>query len=469
MVAERTHEFVAKKKDFSDWYSQVVEAAGFIDRNYAMKGMFVWLPYGYKAMMNLKKLWDEMFQNAGIQEMYFPLLVPLEYCEINQAWWAGFKDEGYKAVVGNEVQGAIRPTGEPAMYPMFSQWVKTKADLPIRIYETVSSFRYETKETRPLIRDREITVWHEIHTAHATKEEADAEIALHVTFYDKIWNLLAMPVLRVNKPKWEMFPGAVGAYEYYSFISENGKVLENGSVNNLGQAYSKKFNIKFVENDKENFAWQVCTGNGGRLLAGVIATHGDDKGLIMPPAIAPVQVIIIPIMFKDKDPTSYAKNTLDLLRKAGVRAEIDLRDINAGRKFFDWEIKGVPLRIEIGPREEKNNSMLIVRRDNGEKIEAKSADDVKKALDSVHANLLDKASKKLSNAIVDVSSIDAIEVNAQKCKISRASWCGSEACYDKICVVEGLEGFGTEIKQAPGKCIACGKDAKEKLLIARSY
>jgi prolyl-tRNA synthetase len=296
-------EMLARKEDLSKWYTNIVELSKLIDKRYHVKGCYVWLPYGYKAMMNIKNIWDTLFQESGIEEMYFPLLVPIDYAKQNDQWFNGFKNEAFwvKGIDEEKANYILRPTGEPAMYPMFSLWTRSKNDLPIRIYETVSSFRYETKHTMPIIRDREITVWHEIHTAHATKEEAEAEAELHIELNDKIWKELALEPLRVNKPLWECFPGAVGAIEYYSLIP-NGKAMENGSINKLGQAYAKKFNIKFKdEKGKEDHVWQVCTGNGARLLAGIILIHGDDKGLILPPKIAPIQVVITTVYNKDNN------------------------------------------------------------------------------------------------------------------------------------------------------------------------
>ena len=480
MVNEsRTFELTAKKKDFSEWYAQVVEAAGFVDRKYDLKGMFVWLGYGYKAMNAIRKFWDKRFQEEGIEELYFPLIVPIKYCEQNESWWKGFKSEGYKVIAGqnNEIQGALRPTGEPAMYPMFSQWVQSRNDLPIRVYETVSSFRFETRQTRPLVRDREITVWHEIHTAHATKEESQKEMELHMKLYDDIWEYLALAPLKVNKPKWECFPGAVGAVEYYNFIQETGRVMENGSVNNLGQAYAEKFNIRYHdENEKEHHVWQLCTGNGGRLLAAVISTHGDDKGLVLPPDIAPIQVVVIPIIVKgrEKEIEKKAEDIGKKLQQEGLRVRVDKRDISPGRKFYDWEIKGAPIRLEIGPKDMAKKQVILVQRDTGKKHEVAEGQ-ITKEVKKIHANMylsmLKKAKKELDGAVVDVNKITEIEKVVNGKKIARMFWCEDEKCYDKISALEeGFEGFGVDVNtKKVGVCIQCNKKAKERLYVARSY
>lgn len=478
MVKEnKANQLPARKADLSEWYSQALLVSGIIDKRFETKGAFVWKGYGYKAMMNIKKRWDELFQEVGIEEYYFPLIVPIKYCEQNEAWWKGFKEEGYKVIAGsdNTVQGALRPTGEPAMYPMFALWTRSKNDLPIRLYETVSSFRYETKHTRPLIRDREITVWHEIHTAHATREEAQAEMELHMKLWDILWTDLALPIFKVKKPAWECFPGAVGAIEYYSTTPE-GRVMENGSVNNLGQAYSKKFNIKYQDTDgTEKYAWQVCTGNGARLLAASLIVHGDDKGFIMPPRIAPIKAVIVPIIFKgkEKDVMKKCKSLYEKLKKK-MNVHFDDRDETAGSKFFDWEIKGVPIRIEVGPKDVEKKQVVIVRRDSGQKMFVKETDlvtELEKTLESIHDSLLKNSTEMLNSQLKQAKDLKEIKQNLKDEKISKVFWCNEGECYDKInAVEEGIEGFGTDPSESKkGKCAVCGKDTFTVLYVAKTY
>jgi prolyl-tRNA synthetase len=347
MKQELPEQLSVKKQDFPEWLSQVLQLAKIIDNRYDIKSMFVWLPYGYETMMRIKEKWDSEFRRNNIKETYFPLMVPVKYAEQNDSWWQGFKEEGFWAGKKNQQEFIIRPTGEPAMYPMFSLWIRGLSDLPLRIYETVFSYRYETKQTRPLIRDREIGPWYEIHTAHATKEEAENEIELARKMNNNIWEFIAVQPLLVKKPKWECFPGAEGALEYYTLMP-NGKVLENGSLNNLGQAYAKKFNIKFIDKDeKEKYVWQTCTGNGERYLASVISEHGDDSGLVLPPSIAPIQIIIIPI-FNKKNKEKILKKAQQIKSKLkNHRIEIDNSEQGVGSKFYDSELKGIPLRIEF--------------------------------------------------------------------------------------------------------------------------
>ena len=473
---EKANQLTARKSDFSLWYQQILQAAEIIDKRYDVKGCFVWLPYGYRIMMNIKKDWDILFQDAGIKEMYFPLLVPKSYAQINDSWFEGFKKEAFWVTdfESKKAEYILRPTGEPAMYPMFKLWIRSTSDLPLRIYETVSSFRYETKHTRPIIRDREITVWHEIHTAHSTKEEAEEEARLHIKLWDKIWEKIAIVPLKVNKPKWECFPGAIGAVEYYN-IMPTGKAMENGSINNLGQAYSKKFDIKFKDNDKEEFVWMICTGNGARYLAAIIGVHGDDKGLIIPPEVAPIQVIIIPIYKKDNK-NLVMKKTKELyekIKKENIRVEIDLKEGSVGSKFYDWELKGVPLRIEIGERDIKNKSSILVRRDTSKKEmvnNTKLIKRIKESLKDVQNSLLKNSEKIIKEKLINIDRFDDIKKELNNGKIPKVSWCGSGECWDKIkSIEEGIELFGTDLNKSKGKCIVCNKDSDEVGYISNTY
>ena len=468
---------IKKEEDLSKWYNQVLQVSELIDKRYIVKGCYVWLPYGYKAIMKIKKIWDKLFQEAGIQETYFPLLVPVEYAKQNDQWFNGFKEEAFwvKGYNKEKADYILRPTGEPAMYPMFALWTRTKNDLPIRIYETVSSFRHETKHTIPLIRDREITVWHEIHTVHATKEEAEKEVELHIKLNNQIWENLCLEPLRVKKPQWECFPGAVGAIEYYSIIP-NGKAMENGSLNNLGQAYAKKFNIKFKdEQGKENYAWQVCTGNGARLLAALILIHGDDKGLIMPPKIAPIQVVLTPIFNKDNKNKVLKKadELNELLKKENIRAHLDNREIPVGKKFYNWEIKGIPIRIELGLKEIENNKITLANRLTSEKTQIKEDNLIKEIsimLDSIHNSLYENCKRLNKKLTKEALSLKEVENIIKDKKMAKVSWCGSNKCWNKIKkITDGIELFGTDLKQSKGKCIICKENSNEIGYVANTY
>lgn len=475
-------QLTAKKQDFSDWYNQVIQLAGLIDKRYNVKGCFVWLDYGYSIMMELKKAWDELFKKAGIREMYFPLLLPLNYAMQNKSWFEGFKQQAFWVKAGSGVgenneseRYILRPTGEPAIYPIFKLWIRTHNDLPLRVYETVSSFRYETKHTRPLIRDREITVWHEIHTAHATKQEADKEAELHERLYNELWNIIAVKPLKVWKPKWEVFPGAIGAIEYYN-IMPDGRVLENGSINLLGQAYAKKFGIRFKDTKgDEHYAWQVCTGNGARLLVAAIAAHGDDRGLVLPPRIAPLKVVIIPVVFKNlkQEIETLAISISEELEKAGITNYVDLREETPGSKYYYWELKGVPLRIEVGPEELKTNTVTVFKRNDYKKLSVnveRVVEKVKALLEQIQLEMLHNTEQVFEKSFQQATNKQEIIKAISNKKVAIIHWCGSEKCWDDIkSLAEGIELFGTDLKPSKGNCVICGKECNNKAYVARTY
>ena len=469
-----TPELLPSKKNFSEWYNALLFLADLIDKRYDVKGCFVWRPYGYNIMLRIKAIWDKLFKENGIEEAYFPLLVPLSYAKQNESWWQGFKEQAFYVKGGEEskqYEYVLRPTGEPAMYPMFALWIRSYRDLPLKLYETVSSFRYETKHTRPLIRDREITVWHEIHCAFSTKQEAMQEVELHKKIYDELWKQLCIEPLRVIKPQWEVFPGAIGAIEYYSYIPELGKAMENGSINNLGQAYAKKFEIKFKDKDgKEKYAWQVCTGNGARLLVAIIATHGDDYGLVLPPSIARWQVAIVPIG-KGKDWQRVLKEAEKIkkeLEARNIRVLVDSRqDITPGQKFYELELKGIPLRIEIGNKEIEGKYFTVFKRNTREKLKIKKLDEIPKLLQAITREMQEKARKMLNEAIIFETKKEKILEQIKNKKIVKVYYCGNGNCWDAIKDLGteqlGIELFGTDLKQAEkeGNCIICGTKTKQ--------
>ncbi|MCL5423516.1 MAG: hypothetical protein M1385_00340, partial [Candidatus Marsarchaeota archaeon] len=260
-------ERLPERTNFMEWYNALLHLAEIAEKSYPVKGTFIWMPYGLGMMKKITGVVDVELKKIGVKEVLFPLFVTMDFAQKNDKWFNGFKEEAFY-IDGKEL--LLRPTGEPAMYPIFSEWAR-QGKLPIRIYQTVSSFRNESKTTHSLIRDREITFWHEIHTAHKTVEEARNEADMHRKMYSYIWNnVLNIPDIVVSKPKYEIFAGADSAFEFYTILPD-GRLLENGSVNNLGQSYARKFDVCYTDsNGNKEYAWQVCTGNGARFLAAVI-------------------------------------------------------------------------------------------------------------------------------------------------------------------------------------------------------
>ncbi len=467
-------ERLPERTNFMEWYNALLHLAEIAEKSYPVKGTFIWMPYGLGMMKKITGIVDVELKKIGVKEVLFPLFVTMDFAQKNDKWFNGFKEEAFY-IDGKEL--LLRPTGEPAMYPIFSEWAR-QGKLPIRIYQTVSSFRNESKTTHSLIRDREITFWHEIHTAHKTVEEARHEADMHRKMYSYIWNnVLNIPDIVVSKPKYEIFAGADSAFEFYTILPD-GRLLENGSVNNLGQSYAKKFDVCYTnENGSKEYAWQVCTGNGARFLAAVISIHGDDKGLVVPPKIAPIHVIIVPIT-KSTSSANIIKEAESLRNElilSGIEAEIDNSDITAGKKFHIWEIKGVPVRIELGEKEISENTYTIFRRDQNKKYKIEKSNAVKVIMDLINKDipkeLLAKAKSIYSEKIIYVDNLDEAKAEIYKGRVAKAIWCEEKACFEKISSLgPSIEPIGSLVGETKaGKCIACAKAASNLTLFGRTY
>ncbi len=461
------------QSDFIKWYNSLLELAEITDRSYPVKGTFVWMPYGLRIMKNIVAILDKTFQEHGIEETQFPLFVPMEFAKQNDKWFEGFKEEAFYTA---DKELLLRPTGEPAMYPIFKLWIK-KGKMPIKIYETISSYRNESKTTHTLIRDREITYWHEIHTVHKTRDESLREAESHKAIYNSFWkDVLNIPPIAVSKPKYEIFAGADSAYEFYTILPD-GRLLENGSINNLGQAYAKKFELYIDNNGAKEYVWQVCTGNGARFIAAVISIHGDEKGLVAPPRIAPLHAVIIPVFNSDTESRikKDAQELVEKLRAAGLTARVDDSEASTGEKFNIWELKGVPLRVEIGMKELEGGFYTLFRRDTckKEKVEKTKLIEVAKRLLQVEMpeKLMEKAMAKYNSRIKYVSGIKESESWISEGGVAKANWCEDEKCFDRISeIAPSVEAIGTLTdEEKEGTCIVCGEKTRKLTLFGRTY
>ena len=465
-------------ENFDEWFHDILENANITDSRYPIKGMAVWMPYGFqirKHTMNIiKRLLDK-----DHEEVLFPMLVPESELAKEGIHVKGFEDEVYWVTKGgsrdlNE-HLALRPTSETAIYPMYSLWIRTHIDLPIKFYQIVNTFRYETKHTRPLIRVREITTFKEAHTAHATKEESDEQIQDFIAIYKEFFDDLQIPYLISQRPEWDKFPGADYTMAF-DVIMPNGKTLQIGTIHNLGQTFAKTFDITFEDKDGEHkYVYQTCAGVSDRVIASVIGIHGDEKGLRLPPKVSPNQVTIIPILFKKGKEEVLAKcsEIKEQLEAAGLRVNIDDRDIRPGKKFNDWELNGTPVKLELGPRDLENNITIAMRRDEGEKIELALDDSLAKNV----IDLLDKSSENLSAAawkfqeehVKFTEDIDEISELVEAGYVVRFRWCGDEAIGKDIEEKTGYDILGIQEEISEGKCIASDNDAKYMALIAKTY
>ena len=359
------------KEDFSAWYNDLLWRAEIMDVRYPVKGLYVWFPYGFALRKYVYQRLRDILDRDH-QETLFPLLIPEQEFMKEAEHIKGFEEEVYWVTHGGttplEVKLALRPTSETAIYPMYALWVRSHADLPIKYYQIVNTFRYETKQTRPLIRLREITSFKEAHTVHATWEEAEEQVEDAIRLYREFYDGLCIPTLVSKRPDWDKFPGADYTIAVDA-IMPNGKTLQIGTVHHLGDHFSRTFNITYEDkNGEQKLAQQTCYGISERSIAALISIHGDDKGLILPPAVATLQAVIVPITIgkRHADVMAAAQKLKTDLTAAGFRVKLDTRDMRPGAKYYWWELRGVPLRLELGPRDLDAGKVMAVKR-TGEK------------------------------------------------------------------------------------------------------
>ncbi|MGB9959457.1 MAG: proline--tRNA ligase [Candidatus Bathyarchaeales archaeon] len=473
---------VKKSEDFSEWYTQVVLKSGLAD--YApIKGCMVFRELSYAIWEKIQEIFNEKIKKTGHRNVYFPLFIPESFLKKEAEHFAGFVPEVAWVTMGGdtplEEKLAIRPTSETIIYATFAKWIRSWRDLPIKVNQWCSVVRWETKATKLFLRTREF-LWQEGHTAHATEEESHKEVMEILNEYrDLMENYLAIPVIVGRKTENEKFAGALYTTTLEA-IMPDGKALQMGTSHNLGQNFSKVFDIKFIgEDEKEHYVWQTSWGISTRVIGALVMVHGDDKGLVLPPKIAPVQAVIIPIPYKDADAdriVAKAKEIHEKLQKAGIASVLDdRREYTPGWKFNDWELKGVPVRVEIGPRDLKNGQVTLARRDTFEKKQVKeeeATNAVLKLLEEIQKNLFNKAKKFLEEKITVVKNYEEFkEVLKEKGGFIKASWCLSSQCEEKI-----KEETGATIRLIPfekekpvSNCIYCGGEAKELAYFAKSY
>jgi len=473
---------VKKKEDFSEWYTQVVLKSGLAD--YApIKGCMVYRELSYAIWEKIQEIFNAKIKKTGHKNVYFPLLIPESFLKKEAEHFAGFVPEVAWVTIGGdsplEEKLAIRPTSETIIYATYAEWIRSWRDLPIKLNQWCSVIRWETKATKLFLRTREF-LWQEGHTAHATKEEADSEVMEILNEYrDLMENYLAIPVLVGRKSDSEKFAGALYTMTLEAMMPD-GKALQMGTSHNLGQNFSKVFSIKFMDRDeKEHYVWQTSWGISTRIIGAMVMVHGDDRGLVLPPRIAPVQAVVIPIPYKAAETDKImnkAKEIHKRLQRAGVSSILDDREeYTPGWKFNDWELKGVPVRVEIGPKDVKNNQVTLARRDTLERMTVKDEETEKvvlKLLDEIQQNLFNRAKKFLEERITPVKTYDEFKnVLREKGGFIKASWCLSPQCEEKI-----KEETGATIRLIPlekekpfSNCIYCGAEAKEVVYFAKSY
>ncbi|MHA1167925.1 MAG: proline--tRNA ligase [Candidatus Hodarchaeales archaeon] len=468
--------------EFSAWFNEIVFKAEIVDARSPVKGCNVLLPNGYEIWENIKRIVDVKFKRTGHKNAYFPLLIPEEFLVREAEHFEGFVPEVLFATqAGNkplERKLAIRPTSETIMYYMYSLWIRSHADLPLKYNQWCNIIRWDTKMTKPLLRDREF-LWSEGHTCHATLEEADEQVKESMDIYSSTFDELCLSYLVLRRPPHDTFAGANYSIAYDCPLPD-GKVLQIGTTHNLGQGFAKVFDIAFTKEDgSRGFVYQTCYGLSTRLIAAILSVHGDDQGLIIPPIVSPVQVVIIPIV-KKKDKDAVIKKSMelaDILTSAGFRAYLDDRDqYRPGWKYNEYEMRGVPLRIEIGSRDIENNGFVVVRRDKKGKIFVSKNEAIKKIgdlLDQINEDLVSRAKELLEQNIREATTYsDLLNIMKTSRGFVRTTWCGSEDCADKIKddMKAEIRGIRNDINEKPEHdCVVCGNKAESVVYVAMSY
>ena len=467
---------VSKNEDFSEWYTQVVLKAKLAD--YApVKGLIVLRPDGYSIWESLRSTFDKKFARNGIRNGFLPILIPESLLGKEQKHFAGFNPEVFWVTHSgtNEVGDrlALRPTSETLAYTLYSKWIQSWRDLPLKINFWNTALRAEIKATKPFLRTSEF-LWQEGHTVHSTKEEAEKEVIKILDIYkNTVEEELAIPVTTGKKSEKEKFVGAEYTTTMES-IMPDGKALQMGTSHFLAQNFSKPFEVKFADKDNvEHFAWQTSWGVSWRLIGAMIMAHGDDKGLVLPPKVAPMQVVIIPIYKNENDKENVITKVNEIansLELRNIRIHIDSREeLTPGYKFNDWELKGVPLRIEIGPKDIENQSMVLAKRYNHEKIKMglNEVEKISTILDEIQTEMLEKAKTEAADNTVDIENYDEFKMKMEKGGFFNSPWCGKLDCEEKI-----KEETGAEIRVIPfnsentsKKCIYC----KQQSTSAVSY
>lgn len=480
-MAKKEQQFVADianiNEDFPQWYTDVVIKTELVDYG-PVKGTMVIRPYGYGIWENIQREMDNRIKATGHQNAYFPMLIPYSFLTREKEHVEGFAPEVALVTHYGEEELAeklvIRPTSETIICEMYRRWVKSYRDLPVMLNQWANVFRCE-KTTRPFLRTSEF-LWQEGHTLHRTQAEAESETNTMLNVYAEFMrNVLAIPVLIGRKSDKEKFAGAVATYGMEAMMLD-GKSLQAGTSHYLGNNFAKGFEIKYLDSDGQlKYPYQTSWGVSTRLIGATIMAHGDERGLALPPRVATIQVIIIPIAAHKGGVDEACAELKGKLMKKGIRVQIDDSENSPGWKFNQWEMKGVPLRLELGPRDIEANVAQVFRRDTLVK-ESVSLDDIENKiavmLDSVHDNMYAKADKFLNDHIVEAKNLEEMEAALNNKCFVKAMWCGCPECEAKVKSSMSATTRVMPFDQTPvgDKCVVCGSDKDLRVIyFARAY
>lgn len=468
-----------KSEDFSGWYNDVVLKAELADYS-PVKGTMVIRPYGYALWEGIQNILGKAIkEDLQTPNAYFPLFIPYSFLEKEKEHIKGFSPELAIVTIGGGEELAeklvVRPTSETIIYSMFSKWIKSWRDLPFKVNQWCNIVRWE-KRTYLFLRTSEF-LWQEGHTAHAGALEADqmakAAVAVYQEFVEKT---LAIPVLVGKKSEKEKFAGAKTTYSLEALMPD-AKALQSCTSHDLSDHFSRVFNIRYQSQDKKlEYVYQTSWGFSTRNIGALIMVHGDDNGLVMPPKIAPIQVIVVPVKPDDNTIVFYSREIVDLLKKAGIRVESDLREtLSLGYKFNDWELKGVPVRIEIGSKEVEKKSLTVVRRDNGKKVLLKkneAVEEISHLLEEIQTDLFLAARSFMAENTYEAENYSEFKDTMAKSRgFIKAFWCENPVCEEKIKqeTKATIRVIPFEQPEDIGKCIYCKKSGKVLAYFAQSY
>jgi prolyl-tRNA synthetase len=474
---------------FSEWFDWVLREAELYDYGrYPVKGFGVWMPYGFKLRKHVIDLMRSLLDSTGHEEILLPLLIPEDLLAKESEHVRGFEDQVFWVTHGGldplEVKLALRPTSETSLTYMESFWIKSYKQLPKKYYQVVSIFRYETKATRAMLRVREVSTFKEAHTVHEDFRDSERQVSEAVGIYSKFFDLLGIPYVVSRRPDWDKFPGALYTIAFDTLMPD-GRALQIGTVHNLGQNFTKVFEVKVQRRDESiDYAWQTSYGISERVIATVISTHGDEKGLVLPFKVAPTQVVVVPIPAggdeEKKKVFLEAGRLSERLENEGFRAYADLdEEKTPSEKFVYWELKGVPLRIDLGPRELSEGKATVFRRDTLSrlKVPMNELPEVLRRLgEEIDANLSRRAWEVFKSRVAEVSDLKALEeaLKERKCLVE-IPWCGSKGCVDYVTGKYGLEALGTplkvreDVRNGELRCPVCGGRAVTHMRYARKY
>jgi prolyl-tRNA synthetase len=469
-----------KAEDMSAWYLWVVQEAQLADYS-PVKGCMVIRPNGYGIWENIQRIFDQAIKKMGVRNAYFPLFIPESFLHREKAHVEGFSPELAVVTIGGgerlDEPLVVRPTSETIMYDMYAKWVKSWRDLPVLINQWCNVVRWE-KRTFPFLRTLEF-LWQEGHTAHETLEEADAMTMQALEAYRVfIEDTLAIPVIVGKKSEGQKFAGALYTTTCEALMPD-GKALQSATSHNLGQNFSKAeaFDISFqTANRSTAYVWQTSWGLSTRIIGALIMTHGDDRGLVLPPKIAPLQIVVVPI-YKDTDREQVVAEAERIAQSMNgeYTIHVDVRDgVTPGYKFHDWELQGIPLRFEVGPREVTDKTVVVVRRDTGEKVTVVQAElkkIVNETLAAMQRDMLLRAQNFLQTHTFTANSLEEfIQQLDQKRGFVVADWCGEAACEDRVKAETKATARAIPFNTKPEHpCFVCGKPAKHRVYWARAY